>query len=116
MMDLLKEHHLAELREVNNELAELSSQSLKLKKNEAFPDRDSALNLYMERFNRNLISNKNKKLEKDRKAFQYGKAYRWGSRSKKERASDQYATSSGTETDSSHSTSVYQCIELKRDQ
>lgn len=51
MMDLLKEDHLLELNEVNKELEDLTSKSTKLnklKKNEAFPDRDKALTSHME--------------------------------------------------------------------
>lgn len=77
LMDLLKEHHQNELREIQSELVALDIKSTKLKSNKGYDTRKRELGDYMERFNRNLIQNKLKKFEKYLRAFQLGRTYRW---------------------------------------
>lgn len=77
MMDLLKEQHRKDLSDVNKELEDLFNKSIKLEGLEGFKTRDEARGLYMESFNKNLITSKNKKFEKDLRVFQHGRAYHW---------------------------------------
>lgn len=65
----------------------------------------------MELFTKSLINNKNKKFEKDRRAFQNDRAYKWGSRNGTGRSRndqglrplnmDNYASSTGNNNDAS---------------
>lgn len=112
-MDLLKEHHLNELTEINKELDELDKKSSKIKTMDGFDLRDGALGTHMEKFNKNLIHSKNKKFDKEARAFHMERAYRWnqgnlGSRPRMKSMRDDIApdhrfSSSGSETDGSGS-------------
>lgn len=63
----------------------------------------------MEGFTKNVINKKNRKFEKDKRAFANGKAYRWNNRyilgrtrfnaGLRDSEYDRFASSSGTETD-----------------
>lgn len=111
MMLLLREHHQAELVEINKELLELSAKGEKLKHHASFSNRDAALSSLMESYNKDLITRKSKKFDKDKRAFALGNTYKWGSRNISNRNRSSFPSrgnpmetdisSSCTETDSS---------------
>lgn len=112
-MDLLRDHHQNDLVEIHRELKEVEKKSQKLKSKDSFDLRNKELGEYMERLNKNLTQSKNKKYEKDARAFHMGRAYRWqqwnlGNRSRHkytraEASSDHQLSTSGSETDGSSS-------------
>lgn len=69
LMELLREHHLVELSDTNKELDELEKRSSKLKVLEGFSLRNDALGTHMEGFHKRLIQSKNKKFDKNVRAF-----------------------------------------------
>lgn len=77
MMSMMRGHYTIELSSINKELATLWEKGNILSQNAIFESKDKALTLHMEKFNKELISKKNLKFEKDKLVFSQGRAYRW---------------------------------------
>lgn len=113
LMELLLEHHLHDIEEIQKELDVLSMKSNHFKTNETFESRNKDLNDHMEKFNKHLIQSKLKKFDKDLRAFKEGRAYSWYNTSGNFRSrtrlfrndipSDQSYSSSGSDTETCNS-------------
>lgn len=72
-MMLLRAHYTTELVKINKELALLWEKGNSLTLDALFESKDKALTAHMERFNKEMISWKNGKFEKDKLAFTQGR-------------------------------------------
>lgn len=80
-MQLLVEEHKKEIELLDGDIQSCNSTIAASDGSRSFVEREKELNMGLERLSRDLITQKEKKLARDRKAFQINKAYIWPSSS-----------------------------------
>lgn len=77
MMGLLIEHYQSEMSALDTEIQTLLLNSNHLQASTCFQEKEAVLNDCLDKFKREIISSKELKFLRDKKAFNLGKAYRW---------------------------------------
>lgn len=110
MLLILIEHHEKLLIDLNNEISIICAELENFKSLETFKIKDEEIKKQIEELNQTLINRKETKLNRDRRAYEQGKAYRWQQnkfyRRPSTRESDsesQWSTDSTTSRDSTQS-------------
>lgn len=79
MMSLLINEYQKRITAFGEKLEKLQNQMVPLKTHHLFPESEAKLKCHLEQFNKNILTKKDKKLQRDRKTFEDGKAYKWQS-------------------------------------
>lgn len=77
MMSLLINEYQKCIKGLVEKLEKIQIQMLSLKTHPSYAESEEKLKCHLEQFNKNILIKKSKKLQRDRKAFEDGKEYKW---------------------------------------
>lgn len=77
MMNMLIKYYQMELNGFDSELEKMYEKIESMTTTKQYNNKEAELQKYLENLNRNIISNKEKKFNRDKKQFSENKAYRW---------------------------------------
>lgn len=77
MMLLLIDEYAKRIVDIDGKLEKLQNQMSLLRTHVSFSESEERLKRHLEQFNKDILIKKDKKLQRDRKAFEDGRAYKW---------------------------------------